>query len=439
MTVPRRSLLLALPAVALMAQRRAVFEVGSFGAIGDGQRLDTAAIQKAVDVCSAQGGGTVSFPPGTYLSGTIVLKSGVTLDLAPGAVLLGSPDLAQYPSHIPRLRSYTDTYTERSLLYAEGAAGIGIQGRGVIDGQGARFEGPYKRRPYTLRFIECRDVAVTGVQFRNSPMWVQHYLSCDTVLIRGITVRSRVNHNNDGIDIDACRNVRISDCDISSGDDAIVLKSSTDRVTANVVVANCILSTACNALKMGTESNGGFENIVISNCAIHDTRLAGLALEIVDGGTMDGIVVSGVTMRGVGAPLFVRLGDRGRPFTPGGPKPDIGRLRNVTISNLEASGAGPVGCAIAGLPGHPIENLTLQGVRLRFAGGVRKSDVAAAVPEDADRYPEFGMFGKLPAYALYCRHVKGLRLRDVEASAEQPDERPDILCEDVETVPPGRA
>jgi polygalacturonase len=411
------------------------FDVRAQGAAGDGRRLDTANIQAAVDACSRQGGGTVVFPPGTYLSGTIVLKSGVTLHLDPGAVLLGSTSLADYPVHIPKLRSYTDTYTERSLIFAEGVANVAITGRGVIDGQGAAFEGPYKRRPYLVRFVECRDVAVTGVTLRNSPMWVQHYLACEQVLIHGVTVRSRVNHNNDGIDIDASRNVRISDCDISSGDDAIVLKSTTDRRTANVVVTNCLLSTACNALKMGTETNAGFENIVISNCAIRDTGLAGLTLQIVDGGTLDGVAVSNLTMRGVGAPVFIRLGDRARPFVAGGPRPGIGRLRNVTIANIEATGAGATGCAIAGLPGHPIENLTLDNIRLEFEGGVAEKP-ATPVPEHPEKYPEHSMFGRLPAYGLYCRHVANLRLRNLEARVVKPDVRPAVLLEDVQPPNP---
>ena len=245
----------------------AAVNVLDHGAVGDGVRMNTTAIQSAVDACSKRGG-AVFFPPGAYLSGTIVLKSGVTLHLSPGSVLRGSTRLADYPSRVPAMRSYADNYTDKSLIYAENVHDVGIEGRGVIDGQGGAFKGDYKLRPYTLRFIGCRNVWVSDVALRDSPMWVQHYLGCENVSIRGVEVRSRVNLNNDGIDIDSCERVRISDCDVWTGDDSIVLKSTTARPCKDVVITNCILSSLCNALKMGTESNGGFENTAISNCTI---------------------------------------------------------------------------------------------------------------------------------------------------------------------------
>lgn len=406
--------------------------VRDFGAVGDGVRLDTAAIQRAIDACAAAGGGTLHFPAGRYLTGTLFLKSRVTLEIEAGAVLLGSRKLADYPATVPALRSYTDNYTDKSLIYAEKAEDIGIRGRGAIDGQGAAFEGPYKVRPYMMRIVQCRNVSVTGVTMRDSPMWVQHYLDCESVAIRGIHVRSRVNHNNDGIDIDGCRRVRISDCDIWSGDDAIVLKSTFAGPCRDVAISNCVVSSNCNALKLGTESNGGFENIVISNCTVYDTRLAGLALEIVDGGTLDRVIASNIVMNKVGAPVFVRLGNRARPWVEGGPRPAMGRFRNVLISGIEATGCGPTGCALAGLPDHPIEDVTLENVRLAFVGGGKPR--AEEVPEYPDKYPEFRMFGSLPAYGLYCRHARRLSLRNVRTSVAAADARPALVCDDVKDL-----
>lgn len=283
-----------------------------------------------------------------------------------------------------------------------------------------------------IRIIECRDVAVEDVTIVDSPMWVQHFLACEDVRIDGVTVRSLVNHNNDGIDIDCCRRVMISNCNILSGDDAIVLKSTADRVCRDVVVSNCVLSTRCNALKMGTESNGGFKNIVLSNCTIYDTRLAGVALEIVDGGTMDGIVVSNITMDGVGSPIFIRLGNRARSFKKDMAKPGIGVLRNVTISNIEARGGGMTGSSITGLPEAKVENVTLSNIRLSYVGGGSKEDCAKVVPEKPDSYPEFSMFGRLPAYGLYCRHVRGLRLVNVQMQTDKDDLRHAVILDDVE-------
>ena len=243
---------------------------------------------------------------------------------------------------------------------------------------------------------------------------------------------SRVNHNNDGIDIDCCERVRISDCDISSGDDAIVLKSTADRPTRDVVVSNCTLSTLCNALKLGTESNGDFANIAMSNCSIYDTRLAGIAVEMVDGGALDRVSFSNIVMSNVGTPIFVRLGNRARPFREGGVRPGMGTLRHVRIADVEATGAGKTGCSITGLPGHPVEDIAIENVRLSFAGGGTRQDAARKPEELPEKYPEYSMFGVLPAYGFFCRHARGLTLRNVETRCESAEARPPLVTDDAE-------
>jgi hypothetical protein len=408
-----------------------LYDIRAYGAIADGSTLCTGAIRQAIDACSSAGGGTVYLPPGRFVSGTIRLKSGVTLRLDAGCTLLGSINLGDYPSTVPAFRSYTDTYTDKSLIYGENLERVAITGRGMIDGRGAGFKGPYKVRPYMIRLIDCRDVTVEGVTIKDSPMWVQHYLACDDVRISGITVKSHVNANNDGIDIDSCRRVIVTGSNIDSGDDAIVLKSTSARPCTEVVVSNCVLRSTCNALKMGTESNGGFQNIIVTGCTIYDTRLAGVALEIVDGGTMDRVVVSDITMNGVGAPLFLRLGNRARPFREGMEKPGIGRMRNITLSHIEATGANPTGCALAGLPEAKIENVTLSDIRLSFAGGGTAEQAVRSVPEEPEKYPEYGMFGWLPAYGLYCRHIDGLKLTNVQLQLAGEDKRHAVVFEDV--------
>jgi polygalacturonase len=427
----RRALLFASAALPLAAAVRDT-DVTDFGAVGDGTTLNTKALQTAINACANHGGGTVRIPAGRFLSGTLFLKSGVHLYLDAGAVLLGSTRLDDYPVTPGGFRSYTDTYTDKSLIYAENAENIGLSGAGCIDGQGKSFQGPYKVRPYLMRFVSCRDMSMSGVTLKNSPMWVQHYLNCQDVLIHGITVKSHVNKNNDGIDIDCCRRVRISDCDISSGDDGIVLKSTADVVCRDVVVSNCVVSSDCSALKLGTESNGGFENIAFSNCTVYDTRLAGIALEMVDGGTLDRVTVSNIVMNRVGAPIFLRLGNRARPFREGGPIPGMCTFRNVQITNIQATGASVTGCAIAGLPGHPIQDVTIENIRIEFDGGGSAADAKRVVPEYPDRYPEYSMFGRLPAYGFYVRHARGLRFRNLNLTTAKPDGRPPMVRDDVE-------
>ena len=418
------------------------FDVHDYGAVGDGKTLDTKPIQAAVDACERAGGGKVYLYNGKFLSGTIYLKSNVTLYLESGAVLLGSTNLNDYPTTIPAFRSYTDKYTERSLIYAEKAENVSIIGRGVIDGQGASFKGEWKVRPYILRMIECSDVTVEGITLLNSPMWMQHYLACEKLIVRGITVYNHCNKNNDMIDIDGCRDVVISDCVGDTDDDALTLKSTSGRACENVAISNCLLSSHCNALKMGTESSGGFKNITITNCVItasknDDVRsgdrngLAGLALEIVDGGTLDGVAISNIRIAGVQNPIFMRLGNRARTYVEGMKKPRIGQFRNVKISNIIATGASGIGCSITGLPGHPVENISLTDITIDYNGGGTREDAQRVILEEATKYPESTMFGILPAYGFYVRHANNVKFRHIDLGFEEEDERPALVCDDV--------
>ncbi len=433
------------------------YNIKDYGAIGNGETLDTRAIQKAIDSCHENGGGTVYMPAGSYLSGTLVFRDNITLFLDSGATLLGSTDLQDFPSMIPAFRSYTDVnYTEKSLIYAENVENIAIIGRGIIDGQGEEDayqlkSGPanYKKRPYMIRMIECHNVLLRDVKIINSPMWVQHYLACENVNIDGITVHSNVNHNNDGIDIDCCNKVRISNCEINSGDDAIVLKATAPQDCENITITNCVLSSHCNAFKCGTESTGGFKNITFSNSTIYDTRLSGIALEMVDGGTMDRVVISGITMKDVKGGIFIRLGNRARPYLStgaGGPskqqyvpeagleKPPVGTLGNIIIRDVIATGISKVGCSITGIPARSAENITLENLQLSFVGGGGTDLVTWDVPEQIDRYPEHSMFGTLPAYGFYCRHVNNLKFRDIQLDYAGSEERPAMMFDDIDRL-----
>lgn len=420
----------------------AVYEAKSFGAAGDGITKDTLAIQKLIDRVAEEKNGTVRLACGKFLCGTLFLKSGLTLEIAEDAVLLGSTDLADYPPTVCKVRSYTDNYTDKSLIYAESAVDISIRGKGTIDGQGASFPGEYLVRPYGLRIIACTNVVVEDVHLRNSAMWMEHYLACENVRISGINVYNHCNKNNDMIDIDGCRNVLISNCVGDSDDDGITLKSTLERPCENVKVVGCKVSSHCNSLKCGTESSGGFKNISIENCIVQPSvddepiygkrnGLSGIALEIVDGGTMDNVVVSDVKIKGTISPIFVRLGDRGRPFKKNMERPPVGTLKNIVIKNIEAEGA-ITGCPVSGLEGHYIENLVLENLSISSEGGGTKP--AIRPPEVRDRYPECTMFGKLPASGLYCRHVKGLTLKSVRFSTVKTDERSTIVLDDVENA-----
>jgi len=426
-------------------QGTGTFDVYDYGATGDGHTLDTKAIQTAIDDCTQKGGGKVYLHNGKFLSGTLFLKNNVTLYLEAGATLLGSTNLGDYPVTVPVLRSYTDKYTDKSLIYAERVENIGLAGKGIIDGQGGAFKGKWKERPYCIRVIECKNVRVEGIRLTNSPMWMQHYLACDKVVVRGITVYNHCNKNNDMIDIDGCHDVIISECIGDTDDDGLTLKSTSSRACENITITNCILSSHCNALKMGTESSGGFKNITISNCVIRPSQcgkviygarngLAGVALEMVDGGILDGVTISNISIVDVNNPIFLCLGNRGRKYKQDMETPGVGKFRNVKISNVIATGAGAMGLAVVGIPGHPIEDVSLNNIQINYKGGGTSEQAFRDIPEKEKKYPESKMFGTLPAYGFFVRHAKNIKFHNVTLGFEKTDHRPALMFDDVQDL-----
>ncbi len=432
------------------------FDVRKFGAKGDGASLDTKAIQSAVDQCEANGGGQVYFPAGKYLSGTIFLKDNVVLCLEAGSELLGSTMLEDYPVRNPALISYvSENYNDKSLIYGENVNNVGIIGKGTINGQGEnsafhltkiQTRENYRQRPFVIRMIECKNVTIRDITLKNSPMWMQHYQACENLNIDGITVVNKVHFNNDGMDIDDCRFVRISNCNISSIDDVIVLKSTTGRLCEHIVITNCILSSDCNAFKLGTESTGGFRDILVANCSIYDTNCSGIALETVDGGIMERVVVSGITMVNAKNAIFIRLGNRARPFNSlevgllGGVdfvakpanRPKVGALKDVMIRNVIATGIDSIGCSITGLSDQKLDNISLSDISLSFKGGGRKELSTRQIEEKIRDYPEYHIFGALPAYGFFIRHAKNVIFSNIHLKYENPEFRPAIYAEDVD-------
>ncbi|HEX8465824.1 MAG TPA: glycosyl hydrolase family 28 protein, partial [Abditibacterium sp.] len=383
-----------------------------FGVVGDGTTLNTLALQKLIDTCSAQGGGVVSLPAGRYLTGTIQLKDGVKLRLEAGATLLGSPNAADYRNLDPFVAG-DGISLGYALIIALDAKNVGLEGPGAIDGQGQAIkaaQNPYTVRPFLMRWIRCSDVKVNDVHLSHPGAWTMHFFQSKGVNVSGVTIRSRGLMNNDGIDIDSCETVRVSNCDIDSGDDAICLKATSPLPCRDVEVSNCRLKTSCNAIKLGTESLGDFQNIRISNCQIRDTGMAGIALYCVDGAHLREVSLSNISMDGITVPLSIRLGARLKTFRVGDvPKPP-GLLRDISIKNVRASGARQIGMLINGIPGHQIENLSLENIDIEVVGGGKIEDAAIKFPEKEAAYPEMLMFGRrMPVFGAYTRHIKGLK------------------------------
>lgn len=444
-----------------------IFDVRTYGAVGDGVAIDTEAIQAAIDACHSEGGGQVRVPPGKFQIGTIELKSNVAFSLDHGATLLGSTNKADYPTEgidDPREGG------PHCLIYANGASNIAIEGLGVIDGRGTPENFPRLRsggrnrglRPRLLRMNHCEKVRFSGVTWKRPAFWGLHLVDCKDIHFDAVTLRFRNNnYNNDGLDLDGCENVLIEDCDLESGDDAICLKSSKNPCR-NIVVRRCKVSSNTAALKFGTSSRGGFIDVNVSNCIFFDCPMGAIKLQLVDGGRLENVDISRITMKEVGCPIFIRLGDRGNTFSrDDNEKPPVGTIKNVRISDVlaevtiedrdkatraayknikpedapgitdkEKSKAGPI--MITGIPGHYVQNVRLQNVRISFPGHGTKEDAARTVPEDAERYPEQFFFGVLPSWGAYVRHAKNIEFVNVQLETRTTDERKKIHLDDVE-------
>lgn len=413
------------------------------------------AIQKAIDAAAGAGEGTVVFSAGTYLSGSVYLKSHVTLELEKDAVLLGSPHRMDYQK-----------LNFHGLLLADKQHDITVVGAGVIDGQGRALAADTERllkdgqipdakegqRPVIIDFRDCTNVTVRDITLKNSACWVEEYRSCDTVSLENIKVRSIAALNNDGMDIDGCSHVKVRGCDIDSEDDGICLKSD-DQACDDVLVENCRVRSSCNALKFGTHSHTGFKNIICRNLEIYDTYISGIALEIVDGGEMDNVQVSNIRITTTHNPIFIRLGHR----DVNGP---VGTFHNVTLSDITADIPNMSGeqmtkfpsgdpyrnpmlitASITGLPGHPVQDVTLKNIAITYGGigdtpGAKdhRIDKLQKVPECVTNYPESRMFGVLPAWGFYCRHAEGLKFENVNINVKGKDYRPALVCDDVQDI-----
>lgn len=445
------------------------YDIRSYGAIPDSTTLNTKAIQDAIDAAAKAGGATVVVPAGIYVTGVLHLKSNVELHLDSGATLLGTEKRLAYGRH-----------DASALIVAEGQRHIAITGRGVIDGQAGKLlknldsllragiisddewqtynawhqKRPAERnRPKIINFKNCDSVRIAGITLKNSSDWVQRYQQCTHLVISGITVQSTAFLNNDGIDLVDCQHAVVSGCNINAADDGICLKSENrDSRCQDILVEDCSVRSSASAVKLGTASAGGFSDITIRNIAVHDTYRSAIALESVDGGVLQDVHVSGITAVRTGNAFFIRLGHRSHDSV-------VGEVKNVTIDHLYVtvptgkpdSGypmEGPlVGyphhvfpASITGIPGHPVHDVTLTDIGVRYPGNPSKAipffsaDTMERVPEQVDAYPEFSMFGELPCWGLYARWIDTLRLTRVQITCEKPDFRPAFIFDHVGTL-----
>jgi len=485
-----------------------IFDIRTYGAVGDGKTVDSTAINKAIEAAAAAGGGTVFFPAGTWLSFSIRLKSHVALYLSQGSTILaadspkpgettgyngGTYDAAEPNTAWDAYQDYGHNHWHNSLIWGEDIHDVSITGPGVIFGKGLSFgagpgrppgappprtprspiEGAAIVRPprgnYTMFQAEqpgvgnkaiamknCRNVIFRDFSILKGGHFGLLLTGVDNLSIDNLTIDT----DRDGMDIDCCRNVRVSNCFVNSPwDDAICPKSSYalgyNRATENMTITNCYVAGSYELgtmldgtykkfgpdvprlarngrIKCGTESNGGFKNITISNCVFDGCM--GLALESEDGALCEDIAISNITMRDVvSAPLFWRLGARLR-----GPKEStkIGTLQRIVVDNLVSYNTGShISSILSGITGSPIRDVKISNVYIQQKGGGSADDAKIVMPQNDDKYPDPGMFGPTtPSQGFFLRHVTNLEMSHVEVQPATPDQRPSFYLEDVNRV-----
>lgn len=446
-----------------------------YGIKADGASLNTKAIQSLIDKVYAKGGGRIIFQPGRYLTGCLLLKSNVGLHFEKDAVLLGSTNPFHYYAVGNGSNSERKDNSNLALIVADKAQHISITGEGVIDAQGRALalnadslyhaglyaDNNYNTRrnrpselvrPKLLYFEQCSDIRIESVEMRNSACWGLSFDLCSQMVLKNLKVVNRAYWNNDGMDITDCKNVQITGCKVNSADDGICLKSyHVDSCNDSVYIADCEICSSSNAIKFGTASYGGFKNITIQNIKVFDTYRSAIAIESVDGANIENIQVNRIKAHNTGNAIFIRLGQRAGYR--------LGSIRNVTVKDLDVevpfdrpdkyydlSGPAvsffhnPFPSSICGIPGNNIEGVRLENIRIlcpgRSSRGMAYVPITrlSAVPEQVKEYPEFTMFGELPSWAFYVRHVKGLTLKNITLGLAEDDFRPAFVFDEAQDI-----
>ena len=461
----RNILLLIVLWTGIHANAAGEYDVRDFGAAGDGKTLDHEAINRAIDSCEARGGGRVVLPAGTYLCGSIRLKNNVELHIMSGATILAAPpsmkayDEAEHFGG-PEYQDGGHTYFHNSLIYAVGKQNISITGRGMIDGKGLTRKdteragnvqgGSIGTGDKAIALKNCRNTLIRDVTIYRGGHFGIIMTGCDVGTVDNVTIDT----NRDGFDIDCCKYLTVSNCKINTpSDDALVLKSSyalkRPVLCEHITISNCVITGykvgtlldgtylpekvnwVCGRLKLGTESNGGYRNIAVTNCTFMYS--SGLAFEEVDQGLMENIVVSNISMSHVHHyPIYITTGCRNR-----GPKErtDVSSAADIMISNVMADDVDSLaGIIITGMPGHPVRNIALSDISIRYRGGGAKELAYKNYREQGTNYPEPKFAKETPAYGLFARHVDGLDISNVTFHTAKPDYRPAIMLDNVNGV-----
>jgi hypothetical protein len=440
--------------------RRETCDPASFGARADGVAKDTGALQAAIDACATDGGGTVVLAHGTFLSGTIRLRSHVTLRIEPGATLRGSQDDADYPFLNPPVANTQLADTRHALVYAESATGVRIEGGGTIDGNAdidkwrgmARPEG---QRPMAIFTVLSKDVAIEGITVRDAGVWAVVNMQVDHLVIRHVTVDSPHGPTHDGIDVVDGRDVLIEDNTINAGDDGICLKSGSVKGLRDVVVRRNHVRGAgvANGLKLGTATVGPMRDILFEDIRIENAQAAAMAVESVDGGEVSNVTFRRITVLDVGTPVFMLLGARGRSA--------VGAIHDIRFEAIRGTNLRyPWGALLSGAPAdaagrHDLRAITFDDVDIAFrgAGGATGPHVYGSGAADTARFPVYAggypdakfIFATpadksevidyaLPGFAFFVRDARDVRFARCRATLDGTDRRDAIARQDADVT-----
>lgn len=437
------------------------WDVKEYGAVGDGRTKDTAAIQRAIDDCHEAGGGQVVLHGGSFISGTLYLKSNVFLEITASARLVASPDIGDYGADTHHNRYRNEKDIDRCFIYAQDARNFGLSGQGEINGSAECFPNAGSiYRPMMLRFLRCSHIHIENLKLYDAAAWTTAFLDSCYIWVRGVEIRNEKRYNGDGLDFDGCSHVYVSDSYIRGTDDNLCLQASSRRYPVrNIHITNCEFSSICAAIRIGLKSIGDISGVVISNCTMQDVWREGIKLECTEGGSISDILVNNLVMHNVRRPIFAILNNRFEPEGLGSSieldhMPEIGTMKRLVFSNIIATDDAQMkqvhrrfDADVMGSPrfagirfdaeaDHPIETVDLHRIHYTCIGGVKREEIPAEYPKVLDKrlfpeevvsenyYPDWSR-----AAFMDLRHVKGLSLEGIRMSAIEPDEREDIILE----------
>ncbi len=438
---------------------RDVFDVTAFGAAGDGITPDTKAIQQTIDHCYNQGGGYVVVAGGTFVTGTLFLKSNVYLQINASASLLANPDISDYPEGTHYNRYVNEKDMDKCLIYAEDAVNIGIIGQGGINGNAECFPNPGSiYRPMMMRFLRCSHIRVEGLRLHNSAAWTTAFLDSENIWCRDLDIRNDRRYNGDGLDYDGCRNVFVSNCSILGTDDNLCLQaSSKDYPMKNVHISNCHFTSICAGIRIGLKSVGDISNVAIHNCTFENVWREGIKIECTEGGSITDVIAQGLVMRNVTRPIFMILNNRLDNIGSSiglEAMPEIGAMERILLADIIATDDEEMfdthyrftddlmgspsfnGIRVDACERYPIRDLTLRNLIYTCAGGVQKEDLPPDYPKVWDmryEHPEEVSENYYPTWSratyLDVRHVQGLSLEGLRFRALREDTRDAVIIE----------